>query len=136
MTSAEKAKDKRLQQIYKMTLEEQNVTRKEQNNSCAICGRDFNHYTAFQDHLHDCCPRRLKEFCGKCNRGLLCYPCNKFVVGIVERQSINKVKVDPIKFIKSMLAYFEKWVPIMKAKGCYDEKPKVKAPTRRTKKSI
>ena len=136
MTSAERAKDIRLRNIYKMTLEEQNEKRVEQNNACAICGRDFTMFTAFQDHLHACCPRRLKEFCGKCCRGLLCYHCNKFLVGVLERQSVNKVKLDPVFLLKKMIAYYEKWEPILKAKGCYDEKPKVKAAVRKTKKSV
>jgi Recombination endonuclease VII len=132
MTSAERAKDQRLQKIYKITLEEQNANKASQNNACACCGRDFDHYTAFQDHLHKCCPRRLKEFCGKCNRGLLCYTCNKFVVGILERGQ----PLPPLALLARLVAYFEKWEPILKAKGCYDEKPKVKATVRRKKKSV
>jgi len=136
VTSAEKAKDRRLQDIYKMSLAEQNVRRMEQGNACACCGRDFTKFTPFQDHEHKCCPRRVKKFCGKCNRGLLCYPCNKFVVGVLERQSVNGVKIPVQVLLTKMKAYFDYWEPILKAKGCYDEKPKAETTVRRKKKSV
>src|ERR1035441_4436227 len=87
MTSAERSKDKRLRAIYNTTLEAQNKQRDEQGNACAICKRDFAKFTAFQDHEHKCCPRRKKNFCGKCNRGLICYLCNKWLVGVLEKQA-------------------------------------------------
>ena len=123
MTSRERAKDKRLRDVYNTTLEAQNKQRDEQKNSCAICGRDFAHFTPFQDHEHKCCPRRKKKFCGRCNRGLLCFLCNKYVVGVIERQcSANNVKLTPIEFLNRIKEYFEYWNPILKQKGCYEEK--------------
>jgi hypothetical protein len=136
LTSAEKAKDRRLQDIYKITLEQQNEQRAKQGNACACCGRDFAKFTAFQDHEHKCCPRRAKKFCGKCCRGLLCYPCNKFVVGVLERQSIDKKLIPVQVLLTKMKAYFDYWEPILKAKGCYDEKPEVKTTVRRSKKIV
>jgi hypothetical protein len=138
LTSTERAKDKRLREIYGgLTLEEQNKQRAKQGNACAMCGRDFSKFTPFQDHEHKCCPRRLKTFCGKCNRGLLCYPCNKFVTGILEKQSINKVLIPPLTLLGKMVEYFEYWNPILTEKGCYDEKPEAKkAVIRRKKKSV
>lgn len=135
MTSSEKAKDKRLQDIYKITLEQQNKQRAAQGNCCAICSRDFDKFTAFQDHLHACCPRRLKKFCGLCNRALLCFSCNKFVVGILERQSVNGKKIPPLTMLKKLVDYFEKWEPLLKSKGCYD-KVQVKTTVRGKKKSV
>jgi len=99
MTSQERAKDKRLRDIYNSSLEKNNATMAEQNNCCAICERPFvvgasslkfkkEVYTPFQDHFHGCCPRHLKKFCGLCNRGLLCFLCNKFVVGVIEMKDI------------------------------------------------
>src|SRR5208282_1101923 len=129
MTSAERAKDKRLRDIYNTTLDAQNKVRAEQKNCCAICGRSFDKFTLFQDHEHACCPRKLKKFCGKCCRGLLCYPCNKFVVGVLEKQSVDKVKIPPLVLLKKMVKYFEHWNPILEEKGCYLEKPEVKKAT-------
>jgi len=100
LTTSEEAKDKRLKKIYKKSLAEFNAQVEEQDGGCAICGRSFVEFTAFQDHDHRCCPRKLKEYCGKCCRGVLCFLCNKFVVGIVERQ---KVPVD------KLLEYVNKW---------------------------
>jgi Recombination endonuclease VII len=130
LTSSERAKDKRLQRIYKMTLDQQKELREEQNNTCAGCGRDFNKYTPFQDHLHKCCPRKLKEFCGKCNRGLLCYLCNKFVVGTLERGQ----PLPPLELLARITAYFQKWEPILKARGAYEVKEK--STVRKKKKSV
>lgn len=138
MTPEETAKDKRLQKTYKTTLEQQNAQKAEQKNACAICGRSFEHYTPFQDHWHKCCPRKLKEFCGLCNRGLLCFPCNKYVVGVLERQGIKGE--DPIPIIelcKRIIAYFEKWEVILAARGARaKEKVKKSAAVRCKKKSL
>jgi hypothetical protein len=112
VTKAEAAKDRRLKSIFNSSLEQFMEKMREQNFCCAICERPFatganpNHefnkevYGAFQDHDHACCPRRLHKFCGKCNRGLLCYTCNKFVVGIIEKMKIPADR---------LLAYIQKW---------------------------
>jgi hypothetical protein len=126
LTPSEKAKDARLRKTYKITLEAQNKQRSEQSNACTICGRPFSKFTPFQDHEHQCCPRRLKEFCGKCNRGLLCFVCNKYVVGVLERQSVGGKRLDPIWLLKRILVYFEHWTPILKARGAYAAKEKSK----------
>lgn len=112
MTTQEKAKDRRLRDTFNSSLEKFNDTMASQNFSCAICEKPFvlgvahigefkkEVYSAFQDHDHACCPRRLHKFCGLCNRGLLCYTCNKFVVGVIEKM---KIPVD------RLLAYMQKW---------------------------
>ena len=122
MNIAERAKDKRLRDVYNTTLEKQNEQRVKQDNKCAICRRSFERFTAFMDHEHKCCPRRLKKFCGRCNRSLLCFSCNKFVVGLLEKQSVDKVLLDPLWLLSQMTKYFEFWNPILKQKGCYEEK--------------
>jgi len=67
---------------------------------------------------------------------LLCFSCNKFVVGVLERQSVDGKKLNPLWLLKQIIAYFEFWNPILKAKGCYEEKPKEKTPISRKKKRI
>ena len=130
MNIAERAKDKRLRDVYNTTLEKQNEQRVKQDNKCAICKRGFVKFTAFQDHEHKCCPRRLKKFCGKCLRGLLCFLCNKYVVGVIERQcSANNVNMTPLEFLERIKAYLSYWTPILKQKGCYEERIK-KVPLR------
>ncbi len=124
MTASEKAKDARLRKIYKKTLADKEREIEEQGGGCAICGRPFPKFLANQDHYHGCCPRRLKEFCGKCNRGWLCFICNKFVMGYLERQKIPVEKVH---------AYIKKWEPILKAKGCYESKEKEAKPRKKQK---
>jgi hypothetical protein len=118
LTSGEKAKDRRLREIFNTTLEAQNEQRKEQHNACAICGRPFTQFQAYQDHDHDCCPKKQRKYCGKCNRGLLCFLCNKKAVAIIEWMA--KVGIDPRKVI----AYIESWTEIIKAKGGYAPKEK------------
>ena len=103
-----KTKDARLRRIYKIGESEFNRVLKSQGNGCAICSRPFPKYMAFQDHYHGCCPRKKKEFCGKCNRGILCYICNKFVVGYMERQKINPNR---------LAAYMNKWNKVLTERG-------------------
>ena len=111
----EQSKDKRLRDVYNSSLAKHNALMEEQGHCCAICQRPFiagagsgefkkDVYTPFQDHDHACCPRRLHKFCGLCNRGLLCYTCNKFVVGVIEKM---KIPVD------RLLAYLQKWAFII-----------------------
>lgn len=126
LTSKEKAKDKRLRETYNMTLEEHNAKRASQNNKCAICRRDFREFTAFQDHDHRCCPRRLKKFCGKCNRGLLCYLCNKYAVGLIEW--MRKMDIPMTELVK----YLEYWTEEIQRKGGYE--PKQTPKKKRTRK--
>lgn len=131
MTSKERAQDKRLREIYKSSLEERNAKLEEQYYCCDICGRPFikgcarlfekkewdkDYYTSFQDHYHGCCPRRLKKFCGKCNRGILCYICNKFVVGVLEMKGIDA---------NQLAAYMNKWAPMHKERDAAKAKEKV-----------
>jgi recombination endonuclease VII len=134
MTSSEKAKDRRLQKTYKLTLEQQNEQLKEQDYECEICGRPFppkhdekgKTFTPQQDHDHKCCPRRLKQFCGLCNRGLICYPCNKFVVGVIERLNIP---------IEKVAAYIKKWGAILISRGAYEPKLPIKKIRKRKRKA-
>jgi len=106
LTPSEKAKDRRLQSIYKISLAEFEVKKAAQGNKCAICGRSFDEFMAHQDHDHACCPpgrKKQREYCGKCNRDILCYLCNRWAVGGMEY--CRKVGIDPAK----VLAYVIKW---------------------------
>lgn len=124
MTSSERAKDARLKKIYKSSLAEFNKKIEEQGGGCAICHKPFPRYRAFQDHLHSCCARRLKEYCGRCSRGVICFNCNKYLIGVVERMGI-----DPILLLTDALAYLKKWTADLIKKGCYEAKTKVKPKT-------
>ena len=115
LNTSERAQDARLRRIYKKTLADKRREITDQGEGCAICGRPFPKFTANQDHDHRCCPRRLKEYCGRCNRGWLCFLCNKYVVGVLE-----KMKVD----IDKLSAYVKKWEPILRERGCYEPKEK------------
>ena len=127
MTASERAKDKRLQKQYKMTLEEQNKRKAEQGNRCAICGRPFpplknekgQTFTPYQDHEHKCCPttgkNKVTEYCGRCNRGLLCFLCNKYLVGVLEKQNLP---------VDKLFEYVKKWKKILTEKGCYEKEAK------------
>src|SRR5690349_9334182 len=119
LTKSQKAKDRRLREIYNTNLEEHNEKRYvEQHNRCAICDRDFKDFICYQDHDHRCCPRRTKKFCGKCNRGFLCFLCNKKAVAAIEY--MEKVGIDPRK----VLDYILHWRVIIESKGGYVPKAK------------
>jgi hypothetical protein len=126
LTSKERAKDKRLREIYSMSLEDHNAKRDKQNHACAICSRPFRDFTAYQDHDHKCCPRRLKRFCGLCNRGLTCYLCNKYAVGFLE--FLMKMNIP----IENVIAYVKFWDAEIARKGGYAPKAE---PKRKRKKS-
>jgi hypothetical protein len=121
LSSKDRAKDKRLREIYNTTLEAQNAKRDEQKNACAICRRPFNQFQAYQDHDHKCCPRRLKRFCGLCNRGLLCYLCNKYAVGLLEWMEKMGIHIDKV------VEYKRFWDAEVVRKGGYAPKEKVKS---------
>lgn len=125
LTTAERAKDKRLRTIYNTTLEAQNAEKAKQHNACAICRRPFPQFQAYQDHDHKCCSRRLKAYCGKCNRGLLCYLCNKHAVGCVEWMRKMDIPFDVL------IAYIKSWDAEIARKGGYEPKPKAVKKTRR-----
>ena len=130
MTSAEKAKEKRLRLVYNQSLEEHNAKRTEQKNACALCRRPFSQYQAYQDHDHDCCSRHRKDslnrFCGKCNRGLLCFICNKKYVPAIEM--MLRDGVDAAKIVQYVIG----WQNEIKLKGGYAENSRAQ---RRSKKS-
>ncbi len=113
LSTQDRAKQRRLATIYNQTLEEHNAKRAEQKDACAICRRPFSQFQAYQDHDHACCPRRKKRYCGKCNRGLLCYLCNKKAIGILEY--MKKVDIP----IQKAVDYITSWTAIIAAKGGY-----------------
>lgn len=128
LSSKDRAKDTRLRTIYNTTLEAQNAERTKQRNACAICRRPFNQFMSFQDHDHKCCPRRLHRFCGLCNRGILCYLCNKYAVGLIEWLRKMDIGLDEV------VAYVKKWDAEIVRKGGYAPKAAAKSKTKSRRK--
>lgn len=130
MTASEKAKNRRLLQTYQMSLDTFNQKMEDQGGLCALCERPLKR--ANVDHDHRCCPRRLKEFCGKCNRGLCCFSCNKYVLGAVEK--FRPKTGDAAEFARRVVQYLEFWTDEIQRKGGYEPKPdKPKAKAKRKK---
>lgn len=132
-TTAAEAKAYRLRTIYKQTPEDRENLLKDQDHQCVICGRKFmpvGTFVPFQDHDHKCCPVRKQRYCGLCNRGLLCFICNKKVVGALEK--IAKLGIDVIR----AMSYISHWNMILTEKGAYAEKPKKAKRVRKAKKSV
>lgn len=130
LSKSDKGRDKRLTTIYGISLATQNIQRDQQNNACAICGRSFVTFTKFQDHDHRCCPRRLKNFCGKCNRGLLCYLCNKYAVGLLEWMEKMGIMLDKV------VEYKKFWDAELKTRGAYEPKTIPKSKRRSKRKTV
>lgn len=132
LSTKDKAKAARLLKIFNQTLEEHNVKRTGQKNACAICRRPFTQYQPFQDHDHKCCARRKKDhlnrFCGKCNRGLLCFLCNRHYVPAIEE--MLKDEVDPQRVVQYVIG----WSNEIKLKGGYAPKVKAKTPSKVSRK--
>jgi hypothetical protein len=134
LNSREKAQDLRLRRIYKKTLADKTAEIAAQGGGCAICGRPYPRYILSQDHDHNCCerPRGKKGntavFCGKCNRGWLCYLCNRWAIGSMEY--MEKVNIPILKAIE----YLKSWHQKIVERGGYEPKPepvKVKSKRRR-----
>ncbi|UBF41656.1 endonuclease VII [Gordonia phage AnarQue] len=68
-----------LRRKYKMSEEEFETRRAEQEGRCAMCGDP--HDLLCVDHDHRCCPGT--ESCGNCVRGLICVNCNRSL-GVIE----------------------------------------------------
>ncbi|MET7939618.1 endonuclease VII domain-containing protein [Streptomyces sp. NPDC005302] len=65
-----------LRRQYGITVEQYDDMLDAQHGVCAVCGAaDPAGKELAVDHDHACCPEPAKS-CGKCVRGLLCWPCN------------------------------------------------------------
>lgn len=81
--ASDKQRDQYLRRKYGITLKQYNQMLKAQNNSCAICKRDRSNFknNLAVDHDH-----KTGEV-----RGLLCFYCNKRVIGRLTKESVLKV---------------------------------------------
>lgn len=77
------ARDKYLQKTYGISLVEYEIKRAEQNYSCAICGK---HESVFKKSLHVDHNHKTSRV-----RGLLCYYCNRRLIGRHTIDSASKV---------------------------------------------
>lgn len=59
---------------YKMRVAEYDSLLESQGGGCALCGAKAGVQRLHVDHDHRCCAG--KRTCGKCVRGIVCYPCN------------------------------------------------------------
>jgi Recombination endonuclease VII len=66
-----------LRNKFGITPEQYEAKLAEQGGGCAICGSPPKKIALHVDHDHSCCPG--KYTCGKCLRGILCWPCNVFI---------------------------------------------------------
>lgn len=62
-----------LRRTFGLSIEQFNALLESQGGKCKVC-REVLDKTPCVDHDHSCCPG--KKSCGKCIRGLLCFPCN------------------------------------------------------------
>ena len=60
--------------MFRMTLEQYESMLEAQGGGCAVCTAPPRRNRLHVDHDHACCPG--KRSCGRCVRGLVCYPCN------------------------------------------------------------
>lgn len=72
----DRRRDKRRETIYNVAVDVWLALWVFQRKACALCGRK-NLKSPRTDHDHKCCPGPTS--CGKCVRGLLCDPCNKWL---------------------------------------------------------
>ena len=115
---------KALRELYKTTKEWYDAKLAEQEGHCALC--DARQQTEkgeskrlSVDHNHSCCP--TKRACGKCNRGLLCFNCNKRLatVELLLSEFVNyenaevylRNSVTPGSWTHKALQYLKKYPP-------------------------
>lgn len=86
--SKNKVKNTRLLKTYGITLDEYNQKLKEQGGVCAICKLPPKNRSLCVDHLHEK-DKKGKQVRGnkEAVRGLVCYFCNKYVIGALERRN-------------------------------------------------
>lgn len=75
------AREQHLLRRYHMTVEDYELLLEKQDRVCAVCKNPPKTQSLHVDHDPKCCPRVRGEqgsidTCGKCIRGLVCYPCN------------------------------------------------------------
>lgn len=80
-----------LRSRYGLTLEDYDRMLYTQGGGCAICGRPPREGgpSLHVDHDHRCCSGS-KKTCGKCIRGLLCYPCNSKLAVLESDKEFHK----------------------------------------------
>ena len=83
MTKKEILKDKYLKKTYGITLSDYNRMLVDQFNACAICKKNTAHFKNALAVDHDHGTGQV--------RGLLCFRCNKFVVGRNNPDSVRKL---------------------------------------------
>lgn len=85
---------------YGLTPEAYTEMLEAQGGVCAICKEPPKGKRLSVDHDHSCCSHSqyTKPLCGKCNRGLLCQPCNIFI-GLAEER---------IETMKNAITYLER----------------------------
>lgn len=83
MTKKEHTKDLYLKRKYGISLGTYNTMFKNQNGSCAICKKPQSNFKKALSVDHD---HKTGEV-----RGLLCFYCNKFVIGRHTKESVLKL---------------------------------------------
>jgi|ERR1035441_5413959 hypothetical protein len=91
-------RDRQLGNRHGLTPQERDAKIAAQGGKCACCGDPLaTDRTPHVDHDHACCPE--KKSCSKCQRGMLCLPCNTM---------LGDAK-DDIERLRAGIAYLEKW---------------------------
>jgi hypothetical protein len=91
-------RDRQLLEAHGLTPEQRASKIATQDGKCACCGDLLaTDRTPHVDHDHACCPE--KKSCSKCQRGMLCQPCNTM---------LGDAKDDPAR-LRAGIAYLEKW---------------------------
>ncbi len=66
-----------LMRRYSIHFKDLSSILQKQKNFCGKCGELMVKFCV--DHDHACCQK--PPTCGKCTRGLICYPCNQYMAG-------------------------------------------------------
>lgn len=87
---------------YNLTPEAYEALRERYRGLCWHCRRNKGRQV---DHDHKCCPG--KTSCGRCVRGLLCGPCNKYLGHIRDNPEVLMNAIDYLEEYKTKRALME-----------------------------
>lgn len=98
---------------FRITPEQYDSKLKEQHGHCALCESKQGDAKKrlHIDHDHTCCgePITLKRACGRCNRGLLCGPCNRRLAAVEDVLTMGTIVPKAGTWLHRALRYLLKY---------------------------
>jgi hypothetical protein len=99
-TPQERARERRLQKLYKISASQADAMFERQGNKCKICGRRPKKVRLNIDHDHEAEKTGLLVV-----RGALCGICNHKILGMIERYKVSPEAI--VAYLRSKPAFID-----------------------------